>query len=279
MSETLPPSAPPPTDPPRWGWRPPAERWRPKLRWFAAEILIVVCGVLVALALNAWWQGRQDAAAEARYLALISRDLGQMTDELDELLTFETHHVEDGFAVYRSLSAGDRSDSARALVSDVVASLTLRRTMRLTNPAYQDLVGTGHLGLLRDEVLRDQIVSFYERVGREYEVHNLNNASWVDDLYKDELFRDGLFVFRGPARSTIQETNEADSTLLAESRGGYADDPDPIWRYPYDAPAWQMVKGQLLSRIRISLYARLRARNLLAQTREMKAAVDAARTR
>lgn len=44
--------------------------WRPKLRWFAAEILIVVCGVLIALALNAWWQGREQAREERRLLVV-----------------------------------------------------------------------------------------------------------------------------------------------------------------------------------------------------------------
>lgn len=261
---------------------PPAPRrwdWRPKLRWFAAESLVVVTGVLLALALNAWWGARQDAAGETNYLALISRDLGQMITELEELQTFEERQLEDGFAAYRALSNQDRSAEARVLVSDVMANLTVRRTMRLTNPAYQDLLSTGNLGLIRNRALRDEMVAFYERTEREFEIHNLNNQSYVDDLFKDALFRDGLFIFRGPARSTIQETNEADSILVAETRGGYADDPDPIWRYPYDAPAWQMVKGELLSRIRVSLYARVRARNVLAQTRELKAAIDAERAR
>ena len=137
----------------------------------------------------------------------------------------------------------------------------------------------GNLDLIRNRSLRDDLVAFYERTEREFEIHNLNNASYVDDLYKDALFRDGLFVFRGPARSTESDTNEADSLLLAETRGGYADVPDPIWSLPFDAPEWQMVRGQLLSRVRISLYGRLRARNILAETHEMRAAIEAERSR
>ena len=258
---------------------PPARRhwnWRPGLRWFTAEFLIVVLGVLTAVGINAWWQGRQDAASEANYLALISRDLGQMTDDLESLEAFETSQIEDGFVAYRTISGQDRSPEGRALVSDVVANLTLRRTMRLTNPAYQDLLSTGNLDLIRDRVLRDEMVSFYERTEREFDIHNRNNASYVDDLFKDELFRDGLFVFRGPARSTLAVTNEADSLLLAEVRGGYADAPDPIWSYPDASSEWRMVKGQLLSRIRIALYGRLRARDVLHETRALKESIDSA---
>jgi hypothetical protein len=50
-SPTPPASVDPPPapydSPKRWDWR-------PKARWFAAEYLIVVLGVLTAVALNAW---------------------------------------------------------------------------------------------------------------------------------------------------------------------------------------------------------------------------------
>ena len=40
----------------------------PKLRWFAAEYLIVVVGVLTAFGLSARLQSQQDAAKEREYL-------------------------------------------------------------------------------------------------------------------------------------------------------------------------------------------------------------------
>ena len=39
----------------RWRWRPPAVDWRPKLRRSAAESAVVVAGVWIAPALDAWW--------------------------------------------------------------------------------------------------------------------------------------------------------------------------------------------------------------------------------
>src|SRR5688572_25817782 len=43
--------------------------WRARVRWFAAEFLVVVTGVLVALALQAWYEDRQDRDRETAYLA------------------------------------------------------------------------------------------------------------------------------------------------------------------------------------------------------------------
>lgn len=56
--------------------------WRTRLRWFVAEFLVIVTGVLVAVALNGFYQRRQDARSEASYLALLSRDIGQTTRQL-----------------------------------------------------------------------------------------------------------------------------------------------------------------------------------------------------
>lgn len=99
------------------------QRTRSSIRWFAAEIIVIVAGVLIALALNAWWQDRQDAESEQVYLRLLLRDLDQMEVDLDELLAFETGRVEAGLAVYDLLSAGSLSGEERDRFSESITSL------------------------------------------------------------------------------------------------------------------------------------------------------------
>lgn len=131
--------------------------WRPRLRWFAAEIAVIVAGVLIALTLDSWWQGRQDAASERSYLVLIVRDLDQMEADLEELVEFESRMVEHGLRAYRVLSAKVASDEARAQVSESLAQLLNRRTMSVTDATYRDLLSTGGLRLVRDRELRDRL--------------------------------------------------------------------------------------------------------------------------
>ena len=72
-----PPTAPPPPFPPPAATPVPPPRprrprrrpdWRSRLRWFAAEFLVVVSGVLVALLVDSWWADRQAAAREVQVL-------------------------------------------------------------------------------------------------------------------------------------------------------------------------------------------------------------------
>lgn len=58
----------------RWRFRLPRIDWRAKARWFAAEYLIIVLGVLSAVAVNAWWQGVQDRTAEQALLRGLRAD-------------------------------------------------------------------------------------------------------------------------------------------------------------------------------------------------------------
>jgi hypothetical protein len=266
----VPVERPPPTDPVAGQ----GERaWRPRLRWFAAEYLIVVLGVLTAVSLNAWWQGRQDAAAERNYLALISRDLSHMIVNLQELGALEDRQVQSGLRVYRILSAPVPAEDQRDLASNQLSQLMTRRTMHTTDATFQDLLSTGGLRLLQNRELRDQLVGFYEEAERSYDVHNKNNAVFVDNLFAHELLGRGLIHAR--PGSLITSRSRPDSILHAELSPGYADEPHPMWQFPPSAPEWAIIRSLLIQRIRVSVYAREFAEVQLEETRIMKNAVDA----
>ena len=248
--------------------------WRPSLRWFAAEIAVIVAGVLIALTLDSWWQGRQDAASERSYLVLIGRDLEQMEADLEELVEFESQMVETGLRAYRVLSAKVASDEARAQVSESLAQLLNRRTMSVTDATYRDLLSTGGLRLVRDRELRDRLVGFYEEAERSFDIHDKNNAVFVDGLFVRELLGRGLLYPRGGA--IIASRSRTDSILRAEFTGGYVDGADPLWSLPESAAEWDTVRSVLLERVRTAAYARTFAEEQLASVRELQGAVAAA---
>ena len=262
--ETNAPSTPIP--PRRWDWR-------PKLRWFAAEILIVVAGVLIALALNAWWQGRQDAASEQSYLALISRDLEQMAENLQELADYEDGQFQHSLTAYRILSMSAPTEAEQDTASESLERLTSRRTIHATRATYEDLLNTGNIQLIRDRTLRRRLVSFYEEAERNFDIHNKNNAVFVDELYAHEVFRNGLIYTH--ARFGLARWARVDSLFNARIAGGYVDDPDPLWSLPQGAPQWNTVRAILLQRMRVAAYAHAFARTQLDETRELQRAIEA----
>jgi len=68
----------------QWGWLQGVD-WRARGRWFAAEYLIIVFGVLTAAAVNSAWKDRQDRHREAVYLQQLASDLYLTIANLDEI--------------------------------------------------------------------------------------------------------------------------------------------------------------------------------------------------
>ena len=143
--------------PRRW-WRPPALDWRAKARWFGAEYLIVVLGVLTAVGINAWWSDRQDRAREDVYLRQLAVDLRETeraADEVDaqmDLLERAPRRLAQAYYL-EDLPPRD------SLATWGLYFLTYR-TLRPVLGTAEALVSTGDLALVRDDSLRIAISAY-----------------------------------------------------------------------------------------------------------------------
>lgn len=249
-------------------------RVRSLLGRFVFEFVVVVAGVLVALALNAWAQGRQDAQTEADYLARLSRDLERTIADLEVFATFEGRQLEDATLAQRAIARlPPTTDVTR--VSEAMAHLMTRQTMVLKDSTYRDLVSTGHLSLIHDAALRDQIVDFYQVTGQRFEIINRNNAYFVDQIYNTNVILSGLIQVR------LQSNHpEVDPDVAATARKLGPDLPaatDRLWSLPPTAPEWAMVRSSLMGRMLVSTSAIRLGTERMEAARKLKATIDAAR--
>jgi len=147
------------TPPPRQG------QWRPRVRWFAAEIVVVVAGVLIALALNAWWGARLEAREEQRLLTALFDEFTTNQERLGDLIAFH----EDVKATTQTLlalsvepPASLAADSVDRLLADATwwsSYTTLESTV--LDAAIQD----GQLDLIQTDSLRRLLSTWRSQVG------------------------------------------------------------------------------------------------------------------
>lgn len=147
-------SAVPASVPRRWDWR-------PKVRWFAAEYLIVVLGVLTAVAINVWWGERQDRAREQSYLRQLAADLRETEALLADADGFmESHAHRTDTELLRSFGSSQRPPA-----DSVLRWVTFSSYWRSPRPVLataQALVATGDLTLLRDDSLRSAVTAYVD---------------------------------------------------------------------------------------------------------------------
>ena len=223
LSDSASPTGPPALPDPRPG-QAPASRprrwdWRPKLRWFAAEILIVVAGVLIALALNAWWGNRQDAAREQSYLRQLAADLQETERLMQDTDALLGPSDRAGTLLVHAFYLPD-PPSSDSLATLLWTTNLIRQTLPVLSTA-EALVATGDLGLIRDDSLRSAITGYLD-ANRGWGAFSANEvADWLQTI--QDLYR------------------VVDIDAL-----GKAGAPDPFWplppgelrvRYPFDAEA------------------------------------------
>lgn len=152
-------------------WRPSLRsiQWRSRLRWFFAEFLVVVSGILVALALNAWWQDRRDAGREEAYLRQLVADLQESESRFEEADRRVAFADEGRTRLLHAFWAPDASPKDSVLYwADVAAYYEDPRSVLGTVTA---LLSTGDLNLVRDDSIRSAITGFAETEERYAELN------------------------------------------------------------------------------------------------------------
>ena len=137
----------------------PQTPWFGRARSIAGEFLIIVAGVLVALAVDQWRGSIADRTLEAHYLQRLGEDLASDTASFSEYQTV----LETKASVLRDLvSDGPLSHllERENLMADLVHSqYKALQPNRATT--FQELQSTGNMKLIRDFGLRGRITEYY----------------------------------------------------------------------------------------------------------------------
>lgn len=127
--------------------------WQPKLRWFAAEIAVVVCGVLIALALNAWWGARQRNLQETALRAELSSDVVE-TREVVAAELERRREIADRARAVLSVMADASPGPERDSILATIGGVFVIGVWSPVNDTYEEALGSGRLALLTDPDLR-----------------------------------------------------------------------------------------------------------------------------
>lgn len=140
-------------------------RWKSLARTLG-EIAIVTAGILIAFALDAWWSNRVTADREQIHLRALASDFEQNVAALRALIKTEEDVMsssQDLFKLARA-PAPSATTSLVELMNRVFNSSRYEPVMG----AYEALVNSGGLILIRDESLRAALAEFAARVDGEY---------------------------------------------------------------------------------------------------------------
>ena len=128
----------------------------------AAELLVIVAGVLIALWIEGWREARADAAERQEYLARLETDLLADSARIQDRIDAETSLTARVETALRFARGGWEAEPDTVGVLRAYHFSGFINFVRLRTTTWDDLVATGNLALLEDQALRQRLGTYYK---------------------------------------------------------------------------------------------------------------------
>ena len=238
---------------------------------FIAELVLIVAGILIALAIDGWVNAAQDRQTEKTYLEFLVRDVEQIRARAQAQIDFETNKVATATRAYQVLSLPDPA-AHKAVLAETLGKLSTRQTLILNSATYDQVVNSGDLQLIRNPLLRDELVRYFDRMERYERIAEKNNRDLIDYVYIPFMMRAGITP-RGEANPIVGTLSRANQVLAEQLGADPAYPEDRVLSAPPDADSWNDIRRNVFFRARISAVGLAIAEAILAESDEMSAAL------
>lgn len=156
------------------------------LLYAIGEIVLVVLGILIALSISNWNQGRLMSNKETTYLENIEHDLQSQLNSIDVQLVYEQKYFDHGMPIVQEHIQSNRIVVDTALCRRLNV-LIERKTFVRTDPTFEDLISSGNIGVLKDISLRNALIEYYQELERIEKVIQNNNTLYTDQVFGKEI--------------------------------------------------------------------------------------------
>ncbi len=143
-------------------------RFKIDWRYAVRELVLIVAGILIAIALNSWWNNRIDFDRESDYLAGIVVDINNAGAELEATIRFHQQQVADLQHLLNTIEAGPGGASEDSLVA-LSHALIFNSTFEPELATLEELYGAGNLNLIKSAEIRKALTLY------QYQLQNNND--------------------------------------------------------------------------------------------------------
>lgn len=148
----------------------------------AIELFVVVAGVFIGLQASNWNQTRTDRSHEAVYLASLAKDIRSDIADIDEIIRVSTLRMSAmGYLIEQATGVPLPSgfDSARGRIeiepsspyaandpNTIGVAMFILTTLDGNRLAYNTMISTGDIGIMRDDALVREMQAYYSHVDK-----------------------------------------------------------------------------------------------------------------
>ena len=151
------------------------------LKYAIGEIVLVVIGILIALSINNWNEGRKDQTQELKYLIGIKSDLEVDLVRIEVAIHRYNRKISELYFLDSTFNLLKNFTPIKYSINEISVRSIINRNagFRLTLSSYIRLTSNANAGLIRNDLLLQTIQELYE-------TQNLTLASLYDDIKSRE---------------------------------------------------------------------------------------------
>ena len=142
-----------------------------KLRWLIAETLVIVLGILIALALDDYRTNQYERRLAIDYVQRVQDDLSRDLEYIDRIWVQRLRIKRESLEAIAPIIRGQSQvpDNVEGFLKQVARGGIAGTSAATwyTDTTFQDMRATGNLRLIRDADIRAQISRYYEAVQSE----------------------------------------------------------------------------------------------------------------
>ena len=153
-------------------------------KYAIGEFLLIVAGILVALQIQNWNEERKDRVEERTIVSRLIEDLN------DDLAAFDLsmnnwRAKNDSLNRLRNNFSENKVSSPLSFLNDIMTSTHFGWTQRPPNrTTFDDIVGTGKLGIVDNREIRDHISDYYAYFTLQLERTDDRRTNYADLAYQ-----------------------------------------------------------------------------------------------
>ena len=164
-------------------------------RYAIGEILLVVIGILIALQINTWNNGRINLKKEQLYLSEIKTSLIQDTLTLNEVLEFNKNKVKLVNGLMGMFSDSLNNQQRYSIFEDNATQFTRYMVFEPRSTAFINMLNSESIDLINDTELKNGLSKFYtfNYHGGIQERVKIMNREVIDNHYSDFFTKEFVF--------------------------------------------------------------------------------------
>jgi len=125
------------------------------------EIVLVVMGILIALQINNWNEGRKDRKVEPQALIDLKMEFDRNQEQLEVLTTIKQQRENEGRA-YLNLITDPTIPLAEKIKTEPPGAFKM--PWNAANAVLNDLLSTGNIGKIRNDSLKNFLTNWSDQV-------------------------------------------------------------------------------------------------------------------